>query len=115
MKAKLNYLRSDFESLTGAPFVHFHCPILGVDEATELCLGHVVNKQLPSSTGKCVVQRHDVDHFYGSAFEEDFQDSIILHGKSIHEILFDANLRQRIRITCLLDGVEVGFYEYREH
>jgi hypothetical protein len=53
----------------GNPFKCFYCPILQTDEETELCMGHIVNKSIPNSCRKCVVQRKDVDGFYGVVVE----------------------------------------------
>jgi hypothetical protein len=68
MKAEWNDLREEFARIYGVPFVDFYYPILQVDEPAQLCFGHIVNKKVASSTRKCVVQRHDVDDFYGKHF-----------------------------------------------
>jgi hypothetical protein len=39
---QLDQYRRDHERITGTPFKHFHCPILGVDEPTEMCRGLVI-------------------------------------------------------------------------
>lgn len=39
---RLEQHRADFASVTGAPFSHFFCPVLHVDEDTELCQGHII-------------------------------------------------------------------------
>jgi hypothetical protein len=96
LEEKVEFARNDFTKVTGAPFVHFHCPILGVDEETRLCVAHIVNKHVATSTRKCVVQRHDVDDFYGRAFEIHFQTWLRIRGKSIEDVLFDSDLRNRI-------------------
>jgi hypothetical protein len=77
-------------------------------------LGHIVNRPL-KSTQKVVVQRQDVDGFYGDAFEEDFQDAINIQGKREIEVLFDPVLRNRVKIDFFLDGETVGWYEYKGH
>jgi hypothetical protein len=40
LSAKLKAMRSDFEEVTGKRFSYFFCPILFVDEKTELCEAH---------------------------------------------------------------------------
>jgi hypothetical protein len=39
---QLEDLRLDFQKNTGSPFEYFYCPILYLDEKTELCEAHVV-------------------------------------------------------------------------
>ena len=57
----------------------FFCPILMVEEKAELCKGHL----LPQSVGgrDWVVQRKDVDSFFGTFVEADFN-----HGVTIREL-----------------------------
>src|SRR5690349_20508560 len=73
IEARLNLHRADYAAVTGKPFRHFYCPILHVDEPVPLQRGHVVNEAFAGSPGAWVVQRQDVDSFYGSFFEADFE------------------------------------------
>ncbi|PQV62436.1 hypothetical protein B1R32_13611 [Abditibacterium utsteinense] len=72
----LEALRADFKNVTGRPFEHFYCPILQRDGPAELCMGHVVNKAFFDTSNRvserCILQRKDVDNFYGSHFEPRF-------------------------------------------
>ena len=64
--------KADFAQLGDGPPTHFQCPILLKDEAVELCMGHVVNKAIPNCCRKTVLQRKDIDGFYGSLLERHF-------------------------------------------
>src|SRR5271167_4182378 len=74
---RLDTYRRDFEVATGRPFRHFFCPILAVDEPiiepNRLIKGHIINKSFENAPAAWVVQRSDVDNFYGSLFEADFE------------------------------------------
>jgi hypothetical protein len=65
LAAKLVYHRRDFASVEGKSFKHFHCPILHIDEQYDLQRGHIINEAFKGSPGSWVVQRTDVDSFYG--------------------------------------------------
>ena len=65
---RLESYRLDYEQVTGKPFEHFFCPILGVDEPAELIRGHVINRAFRDAPRAWVIQRSDVDNFYGSHF-----------------------------------------------
>ena len=114
LQRQLEVFREDYESVTGTPFKHFYCPTLRKDEETTLCEGHVVNQRLPGTTRKWVVQRQDVDGFFGDAFEQHFQDAVnVLEKKDIYDLLFDPVLRMRVPIEAFLDGQPVGWYVYQ--
>ena len=115
LDTQLERLRADYEEVTGKPFKHFYCPTLRVDEDSPLCLGHIVNRTLPETTRKTIVQRQDVDGFYGRVFETGFQDAIRLLGKTVEDIVFDPDLRNKVQIELFLDGVKVEWYEFRGH
>ena len=70
----LEYVRSDFESVTGKPMRHFFCPILHVDEKVRLTKGHVVPESLGGKA--MVLQREDVDQGFGIFFEAEAADAI---------------------------------------
>jgi hypothetical protein len=106
--------REDYARETGTPFEYFYCPTLREDEETEVCEGHVVNQRLSDTTRKWVIQRKDVDAFFGEAFEQHFQDAVnVLEKKDINDILFDPALRRRVPIDAFLDGEPVGWYVYQ--
>ena len=58
----------------------FLCPILQLEERVPLCKGHIVPKAVRGRTW--VVQRKDVDNFYGSFAEADF-----IHGVRLRAML----------------------------
>lgn len=115
LESRLDELRNDFAGVEGMPFKHFFCPILWIDEATELCLGHVVNKAFRRSSGIRVVQRKDVDGFYGSVVEAQFEVMVASGGKSASELMFDPNLNRKIRPRITVDGEECEYYPYKGH
>jgi hypothetical protein len=65
VKLSLPLVAADYEAVVGNPFGHFYCPILLEDIPGELCMGHVINKSFANSSRKRVVQRKDVDGFFG--------------------------------------------------
>lgn len=110
LEKRLEELRADFASLTGAPFKHFFCPVLFVDEDVALCKGHVVSQAFPSSTRRWMVQRKDVDSFYGSHFEADFQALLYREGETPTSVLLDKNLSRSFDVTITVDGKPVDHY-----
>lgn len=105
---KLEGLRADFQEVTGQPFAHFFCPVLFLDEQTELCKAHVVNAAF-GGRQHWTVQRKDVDNFYGSLFEADFVD-LRHRGRPLRDIVEDPNLARRFRPTYSVDGRTVDSY-----
>jgi len=103
-------LRDDYAQVEGKPFKHFFCPILWADEDTELCMGHVVNKAFADAR---IVQRKDVDGFYGSIAESEFQDFLGFRDKPIEEVLSDPKLSKEI--YPIVDGKKVECYPYVGH
>jgi hypothetical protein len=107
---KLSTLRQEYERLTGSPFGHFYCPILLRDQFVELCEGHVVNQAFPGSERRTVVQRADVDSFFGTKFEGDFT---LLAERGRHgpvDLLLDRRLARKLRPQLLIDGQPVEHY-----
>jgi hypothetical protein len=91
-------------------FSSFFCPILYRDEATDLCLGHVINEAFTSSDRTRVLQRADVDNFFGAKFESDF---VLLdhYGKvTAADALINRGLPSKLRPRILLQKQEVEFY-----
>jgi hypothetical protein len=62
-----------------------------------------------------VVQRADVDGFYGSFAEADFGTFVAARDKSLAEVLFDESLRRRMRPKFVLGGREVAHYPFHGH
>ena len=107
---KLEALRAEYAQITGQPFSTFFCPILFRDEPAELCEAHVVNKAFPGSDRSTVVQRADVDSFFGSKFEADF---VLLAERGKYDpvdVLTDPNLRRKLRPRVTVDGKTVLHY-----
>jgi hypothetical protein len=107
---RLREHKEDFTRITGKPFQHFFCPILGTDEAAGLCMAHVVNEALGHSSKAQVVQRQDVDNWFGSVTEADFQTVIRARETDFAGVLFDYQLNKNIRPRVFVNGEEVGHY-----
>jgi hypothetical protein len=86
---RLKSHRADHATITGQPFQHFFCPILFIDEDTELMQGHVINEGFKGSPGTWAVQRKDVDNFFGAFFESDYLLSQRMAGKRVLDFFFD--------------------------
>jgi len=111
IERQLTRLREDYRALYGAPFTHFYCPILCKDEETELCLGHIVNEAIPNSRRTTVVQRSDVDRFYGAAFEADFTALLAARLRSPSALLLE-KLPPRVDAKLMVDGEEFEYYRH---
>src|SRR2546428_615997 len=110
MGIELEKLRADFLEVTGKPFTHFYCPILQADEPGDLCMGHIVNKGFPDSPEDEVLQREDVDNFYGAQFESAFVAMRIQAAKSISEVFTDRTLSDQLKPTILVDNKPVPYF-----
>lgn len=109
LSRRIEACREDYAKVSGQPFQHFYCPILGRDEATEMIRGHIVNDALKTS-GVWVPQRKDVDAFYGSAVEADLVAIIQDRGKNPFEIFFDRSLREKHRPKLMCGSESWGYY-----
>jgi hypothetical protein len=107
-------VQADYTDRNGSPFRHFYCPILHRDEETDLCMGHVVNEKIANSCRATVVQRSDVDSWYGSMFESDFLALLEARESSLHDVFSTRHLRQRLRPQFRLDGKEIRHYACKE-
>lgn len=114
-KSALSQLRDDFTAIEGKPFNHFFCPILWKDEAAELCRGHVVNESFGGSVDTVILQRKDVDGFYGRVVEAEFQALIALKEKPFGEPMFDSKLNRTIRPRITIDGEDCRYYIFKGH
>lgn len=106
--------RSDYAKTVGQPFEHFFCPVLFRDDDVRLCQGHIVNKAFPGADRREVIQREDVDNFFGSTFEADF---VLLAERARHDavdVLLDPTLRRTFRPHILVDGQLVDHYVPRD-
>jgi hypothetical protein len=103
-------LRQDHVRVEGRPFEHFFCPVLFRDEPAKLCKGHVVNDKIPGSTKLWVVQREDVDNWYGKAFEGGMVAMVRSHDMTVLETLEDRSVSGRTDQSIIVDGESVPIY-----
>jgi hypothetical protein len=115
MAEEVDRLRADYALLGDGPFKHFHCPILLKDEDVELCMGHVVNKAIPNCCRRTVVQRKDIDGFYGSLLERHFATALKAKRTDATSLIFDRELRRDMPWKVLVAGKEVAVYEPAKH
>lgn len=102
--------RADFESVCGRPFEHFYCPLLYRDEPVALCEGHILNRAFYSAARTTVIQREDIDGWYGSMFEAEW---VLIQERGQHtlpEILSDMELRRKLKPQFWVDGRRVDYY-----
>jgi hypothetical protein len=110
LKRRLELHRTEFARVKSVPFEHFYCPILGEDIDTPLCLGHVINEGFEKAPRRRVVQRRDVDNFFGAYFEADF---LLVQERGKHtaaDTISERHLARQFRPTILIDGQEVEHY-----
>src|SRR5581483_4976561 len=108
IRPALEILRADYAKCAGTPFKHFYCPMLLADEEVELCMGHIVSQRKPISCKKWVVQRKDVDGFFGQ-LETDFLTLMRARG-GLPAVLCDPKLAGQLPIKITSDGQEVDHY-----
>ena len=108
-RSQLDVLNEDFRSVTGATFDYFYCPILYNDDSTELALGHIIPRSFANSSRSTVVQRKDVDGFYGH-FEAIFEQ---IQSKNMpHDELLDHRKAGLLKPKLILDGCEIETYPF---
>lgn len=110
LKLCLDFLRADYREVSGKDFKYFWCPILASDEMSELCAGHVVNQAFPNRDRverAWVVQRKDVDNFYGTYFEADFVTLKYAETLITDNVFIDKDMFNKLQPRILLDGEEV--------
>ncbi len=112
LQRDLERLRIDYARKDGKPFKHFFCPMLLSDQEAELCLGHVVNEGIPDSSRAKVVQRADVDKWYGAMFEADFVALMQAKGCSLPDLLSNASLYKKLKPQVRRDGKQVRHYRH---
>ncbi|MBV8309910.1 MAG: hypothetical protein JO344_05860 [Planctomycetaceae bacterium] len=109
LKARLEAHRQDFEQHMGRPFTHFFCPILQVDEDVRLQEGHIVNKAFDQSSRAWVVQRRDVDGFFGSLFEAEFVKLQDMQSTTMADLFLDPKLNRQFRPSILRNDQPVPY------
>jgi hypothetical protein len=114
---ELARLKADFELPGDGNFEYFVCPILLTDENVELCMGHVISQTLPNCCRKMVVQRKDIDGFYGSVCEAAFKTMVDVHRAKSEgrTVLEDRNLRRALPLTVKIGEQTIDFYEVKQH
>ena len=115
IESRLAQLRADYSQLRGSPFSYFYCPILFKDEDVPLCEGHIINRAFPDSVRNWVVQRQDVDNFYGSIFESDFETLQYKGAQIAGSAIIDKELSKKFEPKILLDDKPVEYYVAREN
>src|SRR5690349_6123399 len=60
---------ADFRRTTGKSPKRFVCPITLKDSEGVLCNGHILNAALVSASRATVIQRADVDNYFGHTIE----------------------------------------------
>ena len=109
LQKQTEQFRQHFVDVNGSDAEFFSCPILRVDEDTPLCLGHVVPDSLPNSSGLSVVQRQDVDNFFGRTVEYVFIEAVRAYNKSTLEIVHDDKSRRFVRPKIEIDGKQIDY------
>lgn len=102
--------RQHFSDVNGAEAKFFSCPILRLDEETPVCLGHVVPDSLPNSSSLSVIQRQDVDNFFGRTVEFVFIEAVRAFNKSTLDIVHDDKSRRFVRPTIEVEGKRIEYY-----
>ena len=109
-REKLETLRSDYAGVVGNAFHHFFCPILFTDQDVPLCNAHVINEAFVGADRTQTIQRRDVDSFFGSLFESDFEKLQYKGQLSPFELLADEGLSRKLRPRLVSHGEEVEYY-----
>jgi hypothetical protein len=107
-KQKLHRLAADYNLATGRTVKHFYCPILLIDESTEFCDGHIVPESIGG--GKTILQRKDVDGFYGRVVESGFVSAFRLQGATVSEIMTQPHLCKAVDVNFHADGRPIRHY-----
>jgi hypothetical protein len=105
-------LQEEYTAREGRPFEHFYCPVLCRDEPTGLCMGHVVPEAYADCCRARVVQRADVDNWYGSMIEADFGTLLVASGAGMDATI--GTLGRRVRARVEVDGRVIPHYRYNE-
>jgi hypothetical protein len=114
IQTNLAPLQGDYTKVTGSPFAHFFCPLLCRDEDVELCMGHIISKTWKNCCRATVVQRGDIDHWYGSIAEADFGTLLDVRAAGLHGVVRDEKLLKQVKPKILVEGQECHFYLYQQ-
>jgi hypothetical protein len=110
IEQQLAALRNNYQEVEGRPFEHFCCPILLREEPAELCKGHVINQKIRNSTRLWVVQRKDVDGFFGRVFESDVVAMVESRDRHLADTLSDKDLSRKVEQRVTVDGKTIPHY-----
>jgi hypothetical protein len=114
MPGQLDCLRQDCEAILRQPVGRYFCPLLCADDNdAELCMGHVVNDAIFNSSKKQVVQRKDIDGFYGRMFEADFVTLVQVRSGSPKDAVFNEKMHRKMQPRIEVDGQQHEHYLYR--
>jgi hypothetical protein len=70
---ELAQINAGYTAITGKPVRHFVCPITLRDDANaELCDGHILNKGIRTARRTTIIQRKDVDGYFGKTIEPEY-------------------------------------------
>jgi hypothetical protein len=85
---QLERLNADYRALTGKPVENFVCPVTLEDNPTvELCDGHILNRSIKKASRRAVVQRKDVDNYFGHTIEPDLVKYLNIPISTPHELM----------------------------
>jgi hypothetical protein len=107
-------LQADYMKVSGSPFAYFYCPLLFRDEDVELCMGHIISKTWKNCCRATVVQRGDIDHWYGSIAEAEFGTFLEARAAGLQGVVQDEELRKQVKPKILVEGEECRYYPYQE-
>lgn len=107
LEKELVALQASHVRKCGVRFDHFFCPALWEDTPSELCLGHVFNQSFGHHKRRVVVQRKDVDEFYGKFFEFDVRGFAKTLKKDMDEIVESPELVKYQNFTMFVDNKPV--------
>lgn len=110
IRPRLEYHRRNFEEIAGRSFEHFYCPILHVDEPADLQKGHVINEAFKGAPGFWVVQRRDVDSFFGKHFEADFGAFVYAFDKPPEDSIHDKNIYTHFRPKIMRGDERINYF-----
>jgi hypothetical protein len=112
IRENLALLQADYTKVNGSPFADFYCPLLCRDEDVELCLGHVTSKTWKNCCRAVVVQRGDIDHWYGSIAEAEFGTFLEAREVGLGGVVTDEKLLKQVKPKILVEREECRLYPY---
>lgn len=110
LKQNIDELNNNYLERTGSRFVYFYCPILFKDEHIKICRGHIINKAFQNSSRKWIAQRADVDNFFGTYFEADFELIQYAGKHRPDEVITNPKLRKKLKPTLVYCGEIIQYY-----